>query len=194
MMMAILILGLKAMQDAAAQITFVDIYNRFDDTVRKKIHSNPLKRSFQVLSDILLQDSQESYERESRKAKQDKATKQNKPATAKNLTTAKPSTSQPIPYETQAGISDHRGPSTSPITVTPVKRKASESSFGKRSTETTPSKTFSPEANIQILQSQLVYDVLDALYYDTAIPVAWVRNREIMMIKYTSFVHSWICH
>jgi hypothetical protein len=56
MMMAILILGLKALQDAAAQITFVDIYNRFDDTVIEKIHSNPLKRSFQVLGDILLQD------------------------------------------------------------------------------------------------------------------------------------------
>ena len=78
MMMAILILGLKALQDAVAQITFVDIYNQFDDTVIKKIHSNPLKRSFQVLGDILLQDSQESYERESRKAKQDKATKQSK--------------------------------------------------------------------------------------------------------------------
>jgi hypothetical protein len=86
--------------------------------------------------------------------------------------TAKPSTSQPIPYETQAGISDHRGPSTSSITVTPVKRKASESSFGKPSTEITLSKTFSPEANIQNLQSQLVYDVLDALYHVTVILVS----------------------
>jgi len=134
-----------------------------------------------------------NQERQSKTKLQSKA-KQNKPATAKNLTTAKPSTSQPIPYGTQAGISDHRGPSTSPITVTPVQRKASESSFGKRSTETTPSETFSPEANFQNLQSQLVYDVLDALYHVNAIPVSWVRNSEIMRIKYTSFVHSWICH
>jgi hypothetical protein len=83
MMMAILILGLKVQQDAAAQIMLDNIYNQFDDTVIEKVYSNPLKRSFQVLSDILLQDSQESYERESRKAKQDKATKQDKLATAK---------------------------------------------------------------------------------------------------------------
>jgi hypothetical protein len=206
MMMASLTAGLRAMRDAATQITVDDLRKQFDERTIEKLYSNPLKRSFQVLSDILLQRSREAQEREARKAKEAKEAKEAKAAKeakvakeARDLTTAKGQSTFPSTlYGTQIGVSGTHRSSTLPPTVTPQKRKVSETesetSYGKLSTETTPSKLTSPEVNIQNLQNQLVYDVLDALYHVTAVPVSWARNRESMRIKYEPFVHSCICN
>ena len=61
--------------------------------------------------------------------------------------------------------------------VTPHKRKESDTSFGTRSTETTPKRMKKPETHIQNLQSTLVDDVLEAIEKRNFIKVEWPRNR-----------------
>ena len=68
------------------------------------------------------------------------------------------------------------------------KRDFSDTSFGTRSTETTPSKLSKPESSIQNLQNTLVYDVLDAIYGAAFIRVPWARGRKNMRLNYEPFV------
>ena len=200
MMMTSLTVGIKKMRDDALQITKDDLENPFDKGTVTKLRLNPLKRSFQGLSDVLRQCSREEQERESKRAKEARAIKKAKAAKeeeakttaiAKDPTSAKvPSTSQSTIHANQPLMSGSHGPSTPPIPVTPQKRKVSDTSFGKISAEGTPSKLKSPETNIQNVQNQLVYDVLEALYDVPAVPVSWAENRESMRITYETFVRS----
>jgi hypothetical protein len=75
-----------------------------------------------------------------------------------------------------------RLPSTQPST--PKKRDFSDTSFGNRSTETTPTKLVSPESSIQYLQDTLVRDVIDAVFGRPYVPVTWPRGRKKMRLVY----------
>lgn len=203
MIRASLTVGIKAMRDAAIQLTKDDIVKQpYVPDTTQKMHLNPLKHTFQSLIDVLWQQSREAEERDkakrrmtARAAKKARgAKKANVTTEVKDPTTAKvPSIIQSKLYGTQPGLSKTREPSTPPNTVTPTKRTVSGTSFGKDSTEGTPSKLTSPEPNIQNLQNFLVYDVLGALYDVASIPVTWAQNRE-MRINYSTFVHLYICN
>ena len=58
---------------------------------------------------------------------------------------------------------------------TPEKRKVSDSSFGLKSTETTPQKQIVKEPIIQALQNNFVEDIVEALWSGDEIPLPWVR-------------------
>jgi len=66
------------------------------------------------------------------------------------------------------------------ISVTPQKCNISDTSFGSRSTETTPTKMTKPEANIQDLQNLFVEEVLSRLYAGY-VPVTFARGRNLTL-------------
>jgi hypothetical protein len=178
--MTSLIVGLKAIRDAAIQITQEDLHSHGTDEFVEKLDNNPLKRTFQVLGDILLQRSREAEEREAarrREAREAGAARKKQPHIIQN----KNSTADGV-----QSIAGPRQPSSLPST--PQKRDFSDTSFGTRSTETTPSKLTKPESSIQNLQNMLVYDVLDAIYDAAFIRVPWARGRKNMRLNYEPFV------
>lgn len=65
------------------------------------------------------------------------------------------------------------------------KRKISETSFGTRSTETTPIKLVHPEANVQSLQNKFVDAIIEELW-SGGIDVPWVQGRH-MFLDYAEF-------
>jgi len=86
---------------------------QYDLRTIDKLHSSPLKHTFQVLSTILLQDSQEAQEREAKRAKDVKAKDANTAKKAKDLKTAKRRrTIKSILDGTQLGVSGIRGQRT----------------------------------------------------------------------------------
>lgn len=204
MMMPFLIAVLKEMQDTVLTITVDDLTTLFDNTLITKLRSTSLTTTFLVLGDILVQQSEEARNRDSKRAKENKKAQALREAEAmmeaesemevKGVTTARsPRILQSTLYGPQVGLSGPRIPSTSSIAQTPTKRKISETSFGTRSTETTPTKLVSAEANIQNLQDAIVRDVIVGLY-GTGVPIKWARNRDGMGIKYQAFLHPSMCH
>jgi hypothetical protein len=187
--MASLTAGLEAMRAAAKLITAQDL-DQHDRETAEKLHSNPLGHSFHILRTVLLQQSEEARAREAKRRKE--VTNAAKPA--KSAKEPKPAKEPKDLYGNQLGLSGTSGPSAPPTTVTPVIRKASDSSYGPGSTETTPKRLKAPEGDIQNLQNTLVQDVLNALYHDNAVPVSWAKNRETMRIEYRPFVHPCICN
>ena len=83
-------------------------------------------------------------------------------------------------------ISAPRQPNTLPST--PQKRNISDTSFGPRSTNTTPTKLIKPESSIQDLQNTLVREVRGAIYHAAVIRMPWPRGRTNMRLVYQPYV------
>src|SRR5579859_4329688 len=73
---------------------------------------------------------------------------------------------------------------TPEVPVAPQKRKVSETSFGSRSTHTTPTKFLAPEPRIQSLQDYFVRELLRSLGDRS---ITWARDRD-MLIDYAPSV------
>jgi hypothetical protein len=167
-----LILGVSGLLSASLSFTEADLKTYTTKELATKLKNNPLKRTFQCLGFILIQQSKEARERESERAKAEREARVARKLATTNSTTQPGIPSPPI-----------RQPSTFP--TTPQKRNISDTSFGARSAETTPTKLVKPEAEIQRLQSTLVDDILEALYDQSFIEVEWAEGRELT-IQYTS--------
>ena len=66
------------------------------------------------------------------------------------------------------------------------KRKVSDTSFGTRSTESTPNRLVHPETKVQSLQNKFVEAIIYWLW-DGQIPLPWVNGRH-MFLTYSEFV------
>ena len=60
------------------------------------------------------------------------------------------------------------------------KRKISETSFGTRSTETTPNKLMHPEAKVQSLQNKFVDAIINRLWWGQ-IDIDWAKGRHMFL-------------
>jgi hypothetical protein len=167
-----LIVELEALQEAIIHVTLEDLQS--DEAVDKVI-GNPLKHTFVVLIDMLIQRSQEAIDRE---AERNKAKREAK-------TARKPTKDETSIGDDVQSTSDP--PSSSTMPCTPHKRHISETSFGSRSTETTPTKMESPEKNVQYLQDTLVREVIDAVFGPPYVHVKWPRGRTKLRLAYDPF-------
>lgn len=66
------------------------------------------------------------------------------------------------------------------------KRKISDSSFGTRSTETTPTKLDQPEAKVQSLQNNFVAAIIKDVWWTRRIDVSWGEERR-MFLTYSEY-------
>ena len=166
------------MRDAALQISQHDLQSHGSDEFSKKVYNNPLKRTFRILSTILIKRSHEEMIREAMRKRQVREAK-----AAKEIQSA--AIEATVSSEGIYPVSGPRQPSTLP--ATPQNRNVSDSSFGKRSTETTPTKLIKPESSIQNLQNTFVQDVLDALYDSDFIRMPWARGRKNLRLIYEPY-------
>ena len=181
MMISSLIVELEEMLSASSQITEDDLKTLgVGATANKKLVNNPLRATFLALSEILIQRSEEAILREAERSKEAREGK-----AARKIQTSTPKNKDPVPIQMQS-VAGPRAPNTG--SSTPQKRNFSDTSFGTRSTETTPTKLVKPEPSIQDLQGVLVRDVLNALYVIPRVPVPWARGRTNMFLSYESWV------
>lgn len=157
---------------ASNHITYDDLLAIRSDEVESKLIDNSLMRTLENLGRIMNQRSLESATREAAKLQE-----------AREAKIARKSVIQGS--SKQITVSKDDAPDSSlrryPVTLpsTPQKRNISDTSFGTRSTESTPTKLVKPETDIQQLQNDLVGDVLEALYDKVHVKVTWVRGRKL---------------
>lgn len=169
---------LKASQD----VTEDDLMTaRVDDSVDMKLDENQLQYVMLSLVDLLETDSKEAQELERVKGKQ----------------TANVTYTSTFDRDSPA-LSSSSHPENNPYThprfpisfETPDnKRKISDTSFGTRSTESTPNKLCHPEAKVQSLQNAFVNTIITKLW-SGRIDIPWAQGRH-MFLTYSEF-H--ICH
>ena len=142
---------------------------RLDKSVKKKLASSPLRSLFNILVKMQEVESKESLAKA--KAKQyQKAIDNPIPSTASNeVTKQRPST--PLSFQHRFPISRE---------TLDNKRKISDTSFGSRSTETTPTKLRQPEAVVQALQNEFVSTIIEHLW-DGDIVVSWAEGRHMFL-------------
>jgi len=134
--------------------------------------NHPLETTLNRLSDIFITLSQEAYLRhkERRKGPRAKAAEETEEtADHENLN---PAVAKALPVE-----------SLDASASTPQKRKVSQTSFGTRSTETTPKKSFEKEQSVQELWNAFARDVIKGVYGSSRIEIPWVENR-VMKLDY----------
>jgi hypothetical protein len=136
----------------------------------------PLEYLLPTLSELLTTDSQESKALETMKNKQEPKV-----------------VYHPLPMSIpeQSIPSDSERPSTPAQTTprfpqssyqTPInQRTASGSSFGTKSTETTPNKLVQAEPKVQALQNEFVKCILTKMWA-SEIPLSWVKGRRMSLI------------
>lgn len=177
--MTFLIIGLLAMRDAALQITRADFDAHGSEIFDDKTRKSPLKLTFRILGEILVGPSQEEILREAARVKE---VREVKVAREKKSAVIHATVSTDDIHSDSAP----RQPSTLPST--PQKRNISDTSFGPRSTQTTPTKLIKPESSIQNLQNTLIQEVHDAIYYAAVIRMPWPRGRTNMRLVYQPYV------
>jgi hypothetical protein len=181
-----LTIGYFALLTASNHITHDDLLAIRSDEVEEKLVGNPLIDTLESLGRIITDKSPESAAREAaklREAKEAKVTqKSDGPGPLKSITISKLDTADsPLP----------RQPST--FASTPQKRNISDTSFGTRSTETTPTKLAKPETDIQELQNDFVKDVFRALYGKRRVKVEWPRGRKLnLCYEQYAIRHCWL--
>jgi len=144
---------------------------RHDLGVTAKLDDNPLQYVLMNLVDLLEADSEESQQRERKKAKVghthvpiSQPDFDERPVTPQNTQPR-----FPISFE---GTLDN-------------KRKVSDTSFGSRSTETTPTKLDHPEAKVQSLQDRFVSTIIAKVWWGK-IDITWAQGRH-MFLTYTEY-------
>ncbi len=147
----------------------------FDD----KTHKSPLKETFRILGEILVEPSEEEILREAARVKE---VREAKGAREKKSAVIQPTVSTDEIHS----VSAPRHPNTSPST--PQKRNISDASFGTRSANTTPTKLIKPESSIQELQNILVREIRGAIYYAAVIRMPWPRARTNVRLVYQQYI------
>jgi hypothetical protein len=165
-------IGYNKIIKASEDVTEEDLMMaRVEESFEIKHADNPFLSLILRLVDLLETDSKESQELVTEKGKK-VATVTYSVATTTSTEPAESSTTQarfPSSFETPNN-----------------KRKISETSFGTRSTETTPNKLVHPEAKVQSLQNTFVNTVIDKLWIGK-IGIPWAQGRR-MFLTYTEFL------
>ena len=165
-------IGYYSIIQASLNVTEEDLLSLHDDElIRIQLSQNPLKNFIFALADLLETDSQESQELDTEKRKQTvivfPVPVPESESSSSKLSYANPSF--PTSYETPNN-----------------KRKVSETSFGTRSTETTPNKLVHSEAKVQALQNVFVYTMINEIWLGI-IGISWVKGRK-MFLTYTELI------
>ena len=166
-------IGYDRIINASEEVTEEDLrMARMDDTVQDKLDENPLQDLMLSLVSLLETQSKESQERDAEKGK-------NKVTTTSVSIEQKPLSSRPV----TPACTRPRLPNA--IETPDNKRKISETSFGTRSTESTPNKLVHAEAKVQSLQTKFVDSIINKLW-SGKIDIPWVQGRH-MFLTYTEF-------
>lgn len=159
---------------ASEEVTEEDLRTaRLDDAVKDKLDENPLQDLMLSLVSLIETESKESKERDSGKGKNNAKT------ASVSIENQKASSSRPVtPPYTQPRLPNA-------FETPDNKRKISETSFGTRSTESTPNKLIHAEAKVQSLQTKFVDTIINRLW-SGQIDIPWVQGRH-MFLTYTEF-------
>jgi hypothetical protein len=178
-----LTVGYLRVLKASDDITEHDLRSaRHNPDVEAKLDENPLQYVLLNLVDLVEADSEESQERERKKSKaapSEHVGGSHSPAYL--ISEERPTTPQmgqsriPTSFEC---TSFERTPNN--------KRKVSETSFGTRSTETTPAKLDHPEAKVQSLQDTFVHTIIAKVWWGR-VDITWAQGRRLFL-TYTEFV------
>lgn len=152
---------------------------RGDISLEQKLYDSPLQDLILCLVDLLETDSEETQSLEKEKAAMSlavaydpiSASISNVPSSSSSLLPSTPPNSQPYFPRSYHAIDN--------------KRKLSETSFGTRSTETTPVKLVHPEAKVQSLQNTFVNTIINKLWLGK-VDISWAMGRH-MFLSYTEF-------
>jgi len=150
-----------------------------------EVSTGPLFWVFDTLNTIVHSKCNEAMQRQSENNKEARALRI---AKKERKATGNPPSHSASGFKSQ--IPQPRVPATVPTPVTPQKRNASDmssssdTSHGKVSHHTTPTKIKSAEPSILILQTQLVSAILKEVWGKPQVPVTWARGRE-MNLQYS---------
>ena len=175
-----LTVGYRRVLEASDDITEDDLRSaRRDADVEAKLDENLLHYVLMRLGDLLETDSEESQERERKKFKAVPS-----PHVGESDSTA---TSQ-HPHLEERPITPEMSQPRFPTSYEsmPNKRKVSDTSFGTRSTDTTPAKLDHPEAKVQSLQDSFVHAIISRVWWGR-VDIPWVQGRRLFL-TYTEFV------
>ena len=168
----LLTLGYSDIVNASLDVTEEELQRlRGDIKLEQKLYKNPLRDLMLSLVDMLETDSEESQHLEKEKHT-------TSPVVLYNL--IEPADANPPPSTPQMQ------PAEFPLAPT-NKRKISNTSFGTRSTETTPTKLLQPEAKVQSLQNTFVKIIINSLWLGK-VDIPWVKGRH-MFLTYTESLH-----
>ena len=141
----------------------------------KKRRSLRLLKNFLIcLAKLQIVGSMESYLQQKNKQKKPKTTE----PTQKEVTTSDDFPRPQTPYSEPRFPTSFETPQTN-------KRNISETSFGSRSTESTPKKLIQAEAKVQSLQNAFVNDIINTLW-DGWVKLYWVKGRR-MRLQYAEY-------
>jgi len=168
----LLIAGYARIIKASEEVTEEDLRTaRINYAVKDKLDENPLQDLMLSLVSLLETQSKESQERDTEKGKN--------PGITPSVSTEKQKalSSRPItpPYTQPRLPGGFETPDN--------KRKISKTSFGTRSTESTPNKLIHAEAKVQSLQTKFVDTIINRLW-SGQIDIPWVQGRH-MFLTYT---------
>jgi hypothetical protein len=141
---------------------------RGDESVQDKVSANILEPLLLELVDMLDTDTKEHQTREQQKNSQPKASS----APAIPSTISGPLHTPPPHYP--------RFPQSFETPVN-AKRNFSDTSFGTKSTETTPTKLTQPEAHVQSLQNSFVKEIMRRLWSGAQLKVPWAEGRRMFL-------------
>jgi hypothetical protein len=155
---------------------------RGDKSLENKVRRSPLRGLLLSLVDLLETDSEEFQALEKQKGALSLAV-----AHAPSSTMSIAGGESPSILPSTPTYSQPRFPQS--YDAVDNKRKLSETSFGTRSTETTPIKLVHPEAKVQALQNTFVKTIIDTLWVGK-VDIPWAKGRH-MFLTYTEYPISY---
>ena len=170
---ALLMAGYHRLLQASDDVTEEDLkVFRTDELVEAKHYDNPLRNFMLSLVNLLETDSQEAHELDVEKGK--------------GVVVIRTSDEQPLEPMTQSTTPPYTHTRFPTSFSTPdAKRKISETSFGTRSTDSTPNKLVQAEAKVQSLQNTFVQTIINELWFGKIV-IPWAQGRH-MFLTYTEF-------
>ena len=136
----------------SSEIKEADIKSIRSDEIKAKLKRNPLKRTIQCLASTIVLRTQETIDRETGIAKEERASK----SAVKLNPPVISSVGHPLLRHDSSAAHEPKL-KTSPST--PQKRNVSDTSFDNRPPNTTPQKLKKPETHVQHLQNTLISDI-----------------------------------
>ena len=167
------------MVEASLSITEEELRTlRDNESLEMEVHKSPLRDLMFSLVNMLETDSEESQTLEKEKGSRAPA------VIYHSIPTTFPTQQTSLSQQQSSPLSSHpRLPHS--YNMPDNKRKISETSFGTRSTETTPTKLVHPEAKVQSLQNKFVDTIINKLWLGK-IDVSWAKGRR-MFLSYSEF-------
>jgi hypothetical protein len=152
---------------------------RGDESIQDKFSASILRDLLLELVDMLDTDTKEHQAREQQKNSQHKSSPQKAPTPVISSNTSTPPvissiTSTPPPHHP-------RFPQSFETPANPNKRNFSDTSFGTKSTETTPTKLTQPEAHVQSLQNTFVNIIMRTIWSAGQINIPWAEGRRMFL-------------